>query len=112
MLLLCTSATQLNLGVNKISVRGQRLPAAFAEGAMPKLEDSGSATTRLATRAVAAEAVGKGALPELRHSTSRTTSLRRQRTRARRSRPRGAGWVGSEGAWRGAGRGGLLCGLA
>ena len=36
---LCTSATELKLTDNKISDRGAKaLAAAFAEGAMPKLE--------------------------------------------------------------------------
>ena len=105
---LCTSATELNLGVNKISDRGAKaLAAAFAEGAMPKLETLNLSNNQIGDEgAVAlAEAVGKGALPKLsnqigdegsgpsrrrlgrarcrssRNSTSTTSFLRRQRTR-------------------------------
>ena len=65
---LCTSATQLNLGSNEISNRGAKaLAAAFAEGAMPKLEVLSLMTNQIGDEgAVAlAEAVGKGVLPEL-----------------------------------------------
>ena len=68
---LCTSATELNLYYNKISDRGAKaLAAAFAEGAMPKLEqlDLGSNYKIGDDGAVAlAEAVGKGALPKLEY---------------------------------------------
>ena len=66
---LCTSATELNLGNNKISDRGAKaLAAAFAEGAMPELEKLYLNTNQIGDEgAVAlAEAVGKGALPELK----------------------------------------------
>ena len=65
---LCTSATGLDLMYNKISDRGAKaLAAAFAEGAMPKLEDLYLSDNQIGDEgAVAlAEAVGKGALPEL-----------------------------------------------
>ena len=65
---LCTSATELNLAINKISDRGAKaLAAAFAEGAMPKLEELNLGANQIGDEgAVAlAEAVGKGALPEL-----------------------------------------------
>ena len=61
---LCTSATLLNLGNNKISDRGAKaLAAAFAEGAMPKLEKLYLNVNKIGDDgAVAlAEAVGKGA---------------------------------------------------
>ena len=66
---LCTSATELNLGANKISDRGAKaLAAAFAEGAMPKLERLDLHMNQIGDEgAVAlAEAVGKGALPKLK----------------------------------------------
>ena len=66
---LCTSATELNLVGNKISDRGAKaLAAAFAEGAMPKLEQLNLYKNQIGDEgAVAlAEAVGKGALPELK----------------------------------------------
>ena len=67
---LCTSATKLDLQNNKnISVRGAKaLAAAFAEGAMPKLEKLYLDSNKIGDEgAVAlAEAVGKGALPELK----------------------------------------------
>ena len=66
---LCTSATELWLGRNKVSDRGARaLAAAFAEGAMPKLEKLDLYGNQIGDEgAVAlAEAVGKGALPELK----------------------------------------------
>ena len=66
---LCTSATELNLINNKISVRGAKaLAAAFAEGAMPKLKELYLTNNQIGDEgAVAlAEAVGKGALPELK----------------------------------------------
>ena len=66
---LCTSATELQLGGNKISDRGAKaLAAAFAEGAMPKLEKLFLPVNQIGDEgAVAlAEAVGKGALPELK----------------------------------------------
>ena len=66
---LCTSATKLNLYENKISDRGAKaLAAAFAEGAMPKLEVLRLTSNQIGDEgAVAlAEAVGKGALPELK----------------------------------------------
>ena len=65
---LCTSATELHLAYNKISDRGAKaLAAAFAEGAMPKLETLDLDTNQIGDEgAVAlAEAVGKGALPKL-----------------------------------------------
>ena len=65
---LCTSATELNLESNKISARGAKaLAAAFAEGALPKLEELLLQYNKIGDEgAVAlAEAVGKGALPEL-----------------------------------------------
>ena len=65
---LCTSATELNLYNNKISDRGAKaLAAAFAEGAMPKLEVLRLSYNQIGDEgAVAlAEAVGKGALPKL-----------------------------------------------
>ena len=65
---LCTSATKLDLGENEISDRGAKaLAAAFAEGAMPKLEKLDLYGNQIGDEgAVAlAEAVGKGALPEL-----------------------------------------------
>ena len=67
---LCTSATVLSLVVNKnISDRGAKaLAAAFAEGALPKLEQLSLAINQIGDEgAVAlAEAVGKGALPKLK----------------------------------------------
>jgi Ran GTPase-activating protein (RanGAP) involved in mRNA processing and transport len=67
---LCTSATGLRLNDNyKISARGAKaLAAAFADGAMPKLEKLVLYTNQIGDNgAVAlAEAVGKGALPELK----------------------------------------------
>ena len=66
---LCTSATLLDLRTNKISDRGAKaLAAAFAEGAMPKLEKLYLFNNQIGDEgAVAlAEAVGKGALPELK----------------------------------------------
>ena len=66
---LCTSATELSLWKNKISDRGAKaLAAAFAEGAMPKLEGLVLKYNQIGDEgAVAlAEAVGKGALPELK----------------------------------------------
>ena len=66
---LCTSATQLNLFDNQISDRGATaLAAAFAEGALPKLETLNLYDNQIGDEgAVAlAEAVGKGALPELK----------------------------------------------
>ena len=66
---LCTSATELYLGFNKISDRGAKaLAAAFAEGAMPKLEKLFLDRNQIGDEgAVAlAEAVGKGALPKLK----------------------------------------------
>ena len=65
---LCTSVTELSLSSNKISDRGAKaLAAAFAEGAMPKLERLFLGGNQIGDEgAVAlAEAVGKGALPEL-----------------------------------------------
>ena len=65
---LCTSATELQLGGNKISDRGAKaLAAAFAEGAMPKLGGLIINDNQIGDEgAVAlAEAVGKGALPKL-----------------------------------------------
>ena len=67
---LCTSATVLDLAKNKISDRGAKaLAAAFAEGAMPKLEKLFLTYNQIGDEgAVAlAEAVGKGALPELKY---------------------------------------------
>ena len=66
---LCTSATELNLGFNKISDRGAKaLAAAFAEGAMPKLETLNLNHNKIGDEGAMAlaEAVGKGALPELK----------------------------------------------
>ena len=66
---LCTSATVLSLSLNKISDRGAKaLAAAFAEGAMPKLEYLPLTQNQIGDEgAVAlAEAVGKGALPKLK----------------------------------------------
>ena len=66
---LCTSATKLDLEINKISDRGAKaLAAAFAEGAMPKLEGLNFYGNQIGDEgAVAlAEAVGKGALPKLK----------------------------------------------
>ncbi len=66
---LCTSATELRLSSNKISDRGAKaLAAAFAEGAMPKLEVLHLGVNQIGDEgAVAlAEAVGKGAMPELK----------------------------------------------
>ena len=65
---LCTSATLLFLFDNQISDRGAKaLAAAFAEGAMPKLEYLILERNQIGDEgAVAlAEAVGKGALPKL-----------------------------------------------
>ena len=65
---LCTSATELNLWRNKISDRGAKaLAAAFAEGAMPKLEELRLIDNQIGDEGAKAlaEAVGKGALPEL-----------------------------------------------
>ena len=67
---LCTSATELNLENNKnISDRGAKaLAAAFAEGAMPKLEKLSLFNNQIGDEGAKAlaEAVGKGALPELK----------------------------------------------
>ena len=66
---LCTSATVLNLNSNKISDRGAKaLAAAFAEGAMPKLEKLNLNMNQIGDEGAKAlaEAVGKGALPELK----------------------------------------------
>ena len=66
---LCTSATKLYLYDNTISDRGAKaLAEAFAEGAMPKLEELILLRNQIGDEgAVAlAEAVGKGALPELK----------------------------------------------
>ena len=66
---LCTSATELNLESNKISDRGAKaLAAAFAEGAMPKLEDLFLESNQIGDEGAMAlaEAVGKGALPKLK----------------------------------------------
>ena len=65
---LCTSATVLNLNWNKISDRGAKaLAAAFAEGAMPKLEILVLSFNQIGDEGAKAlaEAVGKGALPKL-----------------------------------------------
>ena len=75
---LCTSATELNLASNKISARGAKaLAAAFAEGAMPKLERLDLDFNQIGNKgAVAlAEAVGKGALPELKELELRSNKL-------------------------------------
>ena len=48
---LCTSATELNSAAIRSRIVAKALAAAFAEGAMPKLEYSASTPTRLATRA-------------------------------------------------------------
>ena len=49
---LCTSATELWLRHNKISARGAKaLAAAFAEGAMPKLETLGLSGNKLSQTA-------------------------------------------------------------
>ena len=66
---LCTSATELWLGGNKISDRGAKaLAAAVGKGAMPKLKELRLTNNQIGDEgAVAlAEAVGKGALPELK----------------------------------------------
>ena len=66
---LCRSATELSLSANQISDRGAKaLAAAFAEGAMPKLEKLYLEGNQIGDEgAVAlAEAVGKGALPKLK----------------------------------------------
>ena len=66
---LCTSATKLSLERNKISDRGAKaLAAAFAEGAMPKLESLSLSNNQIGDEGAKAlaEAVGKGALPELK----------------------------------------------
>ena len=66
---LCTSATALNLQNNKISARGAKaLAAAFAEGAMPKLEILLLNNNQIGDEGAKAlaEAVGKGALPKLK----------------------------------------------
>ena len=65
---LCTSATELNLTGNKISDRGAKaLAAAFAEGAMPKLEKLFLGGNQIGAEGAKAfaEAVGKGGMPEL-----------------------------------------------
>ena len=76
---LCTSATELSLGNNQnISDRGAKaLAAAFAEGAMPKLEELYLTSNQIGDEgAVAlAEAVGKGALPELKELDLRSNKL-------------------------------------
>ena len=75
---LCTSATELNLQVNKIADRGAKaLAAAFAEGAMPKLEKLVLYLNKIGDEgAVAlAEAVGKGALPKLKLLNLRGNTL-------------------------------------
>ena len=75
---LCTSATELFLEFNKISDRGAKaLAAAFAEGAMPKLEVLNLSYNQIGDEgAVAlAEAVGKGALPELKELELRSNKL-------------------------------------
>ena len=66
---LCTSATLLDLEWNKISDRGAKaLAAAFAEGAMPKLEGLILQYNQIGDEGAMAlaEVVGKGALPELK----------------------------------------------
>ena len=66
---LCTSATELDLYYNEISDRGAKaLAAAFAEGAMPKLEKLNLNTNQIGDEGAKAlaEAVGKGALPKLK----------------------------------------------
>ena len=66
---LCTSATELWLGANEISDRGAKaLAAAFAEGAMPKLERLYLNDNQIGDEGAMAlaEAVGKGALPKLK----------------------------------------------
>ena len=75
---LCTSATKLVLFDNEISDRGAKaLAAAFAEGAMPKLERLILYRNQIGDEgAVAlAEAVGKGALPELKELDLRSNKL-------------------------------------
>ena len=66
---LCTSATALSLQLNEISDRGAKaLAAAFAEGAMPELEELFLHDNQIGDEGAKAlaEAVGKGALPELK----------------------------------------------
>ncbi len=66
---LCTSATVLDLRINKISDGGAKaLAAAFAEGALPKLKDLHLEDNQIGDEGAKAlaEAVGKGALPELK----------------------------------------------
>ncbi len=67
---LCTSASVLDLAKNKISARGAKaLAAAFAEGAMPKLEWLNLNINQIGDEGAKAlrEAVGKqGALPKLK----------------------------------------------
>ena len=75
---LCTSATELHLHDNKISDRGAKaLAAAFAEGAMPKLEKLWLHFNQIGDEgAVAlAEAVGKGALPKLKQLNLNSNKL-------------------------------------
>ena len=82
---LCTSATPLQLGGNKISDRGAKaLAAAFAEGAMPKLEKlvlGGNQIGDDGAKALA-EAVGKGALPELEDLFLHTNKLSKRAKKA------------------------------
>ena len=102
---LCTSATKLDLKGNKISDRGAKaLAAAFAEGAMPKLEGGTLPQLQPDCPQLQPDWRVRGGLSgggwEGRAAGARETLprrqrsfLRRQRTRGKRSRPRGTGWM-------------------
>ena len=91
----CRCARRVSTIKNQIGDEGAvALAEAVGKGALPKLEILGLSESQIGDEGVSAlaEAVGKGALPGSRNSASTTTSfLRRQRTRWRRSRRRGAG---------------------
>ena len=82
---LCTSATELWLNWNKISDRGAKaLAAAFAEGAMPKLETLSLSVNQIGDEGAKAlaEAVGKGALPKLKELDLRGNKMAKDALKA------------------------------